>query len=238
MNNPLPLCDWLRTSRSWSISFLVANTVLTSQLLGDECFPATEFCGSAEISTLRNLGLKRDLNCRGIVDSARGIAAGKAESDERRSRYLLRHLNDSIDSLLEQAREGDGNDDGGGDDDGDDDGDGRVERFKDELKSVEWLLCKRNFVDDMLPLRQEDRFLSARDMRPNEDAWLCSASKGLLDGVVSSETLRGALGWAKEVDVLSLGVQLMAFGQGWEEVRVCEERKTKRCEYCLFSARR
>mmetsp|Transcript_18718 Transcript_18718/g.38290 ORF Transcript_18718/g.38290 Transcript_18718/m.38290 type:complete len:3824 (+) Transcript_18718:165-11636(+) len=189
------------------------DAVLLTQLLGDECFPAPEYCGSAEISTLRNLGLKRDLNCRGVVDSARGIAAGKAESDERRSRYLLRHLNDSIDSLLEQARNGDGENV----EESEDAGESRVERFKDELRSVEWLLCKRNFVDDMLPLRREDRFLSALDMRPNVDAWLCSASKGLLDGVVSNEALRGVFGWEKEVDVVSLGVQLLAFGRGWEE---------------------
>ena len=179
-----------------------------TQLLGRESFPDDMFCARDILASLRSLGMRDALSCEGVLDSANSIASKLEGTDVSlsRSKCLLRFLDENIESLLEECKAAGGNASKGEEKWND------AESFIDKITSLPWLPCKTIFSDEMLPRHPNEgiAFASADCTRPQDDAWLCSASKRLLDGIVRSETLKDCFGWNEDVEVYSVAVQLLA----------------------------
>jgi len=220
-----------------------------SDLLGDESFPSTTFNTPDVLAGLRTLGMKRALTPRGVIESARTVNSELQERAVRRSKCLLRFVDDNIESLLQQCRDEDignrvysgrtveedviilgdivdldevdeitsGNAAASG-------SGGEVPfpclssetiegRFIEQLGEIRWLPCVTVWKDELLPRHRGGDsvlFASSVDMRPKEDAYICSANKHLLDGFVSSEILKKCFLWEKDVDIKSIAYQLLA----------------------------
>lgn len=76
-----------------------------SELLGDESFPSIAFSSGDVLAGLRVLGMKKALTCRGVVDSARSVAGEGGAKGMKRSKCLLRFVDDNIEGLLQQCRD-------------------------------------------------------------------------------------------------------------------------------------
>ncbi|GMH69495.1 hypothetical protein TrRE_jg392, partial [Triparma retinervis] len=171
------------------------------QLLGDESFPADSFCTAPVLSSLRSLGMKNVLTPQGVIESASSISS---TSSTMRARSLLRFVDENISNLLDTC---------------DEVSDETKTEFVTKLREIPWLPAKTAFLEELLPAHpdQEQTFSSAENMRPKDDAWLCSSSKRLLDGYISNDALINCFGWDQDPDVEAVSTQLLALASSYKE---------------------
>ena len=176
---------------------------------------------------LERLGMRALITRRAVLESARSIeqlAALEPEAARQRARALLRYIDEHSNALIEFTPAGGpptrsaksavsklfsklapsavepSRDVADGD-------------FCSELASRAWLPLLRERPEPYLPWPDEARRLptaASASVRPREDAWLVSASFGLLDGEARSESLRRLLGWIAPPSLPTLATQLSA----------------------------
>ena len=95
-----------------------------------------------------------------------------------------------------------------------------IDQFCQDMMGIEWVPVLTAPTDIHLPWRDgglsKRAFRLPREVRPEEDKWLCSFSLGIVQsGTVQSKVLKSFLGWDKPIDPRVIALQLIRLGQSF-----------------------
>ena len=175
-------------------------------------FPAPSFRSATAIESLVGLGLRKQLDWSGIVHSAESVVMLTRDNSEKAlalSESLILYLNTYARQLFEGETEE------------------TLQPFLEKLSALEWVPVQTRAPLEHQPWREVEGMPLKRlaDVRPEKDAWLCSASLFILKGSVFPQNLIHSFGWDKDLPPTIVARQLSSLSEidisllSFEEVR-------------------
>ena len=165
---------------------------IVAELLGaDEHLPTGAFAEPDILEACIELGLRRSVDRTTLLESAKSVAFLSPALALVRAKTLVSYLDTNFQALVKNSVGAD--------------------TFQKELQQLCWLPALVTPTTDCMPWPTEEarNIVAPTDIRPQTDAWVCSASMRLLDHKIQSLELLQFLGLGEPVPIGVLAEQII-----------------------------